>query len=41
MNTRDLDLQHIKTSLKIKLRKFNNTQQNTILLGDKGIYKIF
>ena len=39
MNSKDMDLQHVKNSLKVTLRKYNNSKQNNILIGDKGIFQ--
>ena len=36
MNSKEMDLEHIRNSLKVKLRKYNNSKQNNILIGEKG-----
>ena len=36
MNSRELDFEHFKNDLKVKLRKFNVTKQSPVHMGDKS-----
>jgi hypothetical protein len=41
MNSKQLDMNHIKMELKIKLRKFNVTKMSPLNIGEKSKIKIY